>query len=462
MRRLPGSAPVLGTPGSVFRFLEVSHGTVLVASLTSEEIQSGLPHGRKEVWQNRFVPSLEALADRIVPTVFHVTTLTDGVDGSLRDAVTRANAHAGADTVVFASELAGTIALTGGELDITDDLAVNGPGAARLTVSGNNTSRVFKVEAGETVRLSGLTIAGGNAGLGFGGGIYNFGTLTVSDSVLSGNSATTGGGLFNGGTATVRDSIFTSNTASGSFPVGGEGGGLANESGGTVTVTGSIFTHNSALIGGGLRNDTGGTATVRNSTFSGNSAAAAAGGLMNRGTASVSDSAFTGNSAFNGGGLDNPGTATVSDSTFTGNSATGAAGGLANGGTVTVRGSTFTGNSASVGGGIGNVGTATVSDSTFTGNSAGVAGGGIANADIVLGGVRLRGTLTVSDSTFTDNSAGVAGGGIDNGGTATVSGSTFTGNTAGSGNGGLANEPGGLLTQFDNQFINDQSPDVFP
>ena len=43
-----------------------------------------------------------------------------------------------------------------------------------------------------------------------------------------------------------------------------------------------------------------------------------------------------------------------------------------------------------------------------------------------------------------------------------MSGSTFTGNTAGSGNGGLNNEPGGLLTQFDNQFIDDQPPDVFP
>ena len=43
-----------------------------------------------------------------------------------------------------------------------------------------------------------------------------------------------------------------------------------------------------------------------------------------------------------------------------------------------------------------------------------------------------------------------------------MSGSTFTGNTAGSGNGGLNNEPGGLLTQFDNRFLDDQPPDVFP
>jgi hypothetical protein len=99
-------------------------------------------------------------------------------------------------------------------------------------------------------------------------------------------------------------------------------------------------------------------------------------------------------------------------------------------------------------------GTVTVRVSTFPGNSA-LIGGGIANHG-------SRAMLRVSDCTFTGNTAGLRGGGIDNFGTATVSGSTFTGNTAGSGNGGLNNEPGALLTQFDNQFINDLPPEVFP
>ena len=98
-------------------------------------------------------------------------------------------------------------------------------------------------------------------------------------------------------------------------------------------------------------------------------------------------------------------------------------------------------------------GTATVRDSTFAGNSASSQGGGITNL--------VRGKLTVSDSTFTGNTATNHGGGIDNFGTATVSDSTFTGNSAGSGNGGLNNEPLGLLTQFDNRFVDDQAPDVF-
>jgi hypothetical protein len=67
----------------------------------------------------------------------------------------------------------------------------------------------------------------------------------------------------------------------------------------------------------------------------------------------------------------------------------------------------------------------------------------------------------VIGSTFASNSSG-SGGGIDNFRTAPVTGSTFTGNSTGSGNGGLNNEPGGVLTQSDNRFRDDQAPDVFP
>ena len=116
--------------------------------------------GRKEVWRNRFVPSLEALGERIVPSTFQVTTLADAGPGSLRAAVAGANAHAGADTIDFQPGLTGTIALTGGQLDVTDHLTITGPRADKLTVSGSNLSRVFEVESGRTVLIPGLTIGG--------------------------------------------------------------------------------------------------------------------------------------------------------------------------------------------------------------------------------------------------------------------------------------------------------------
>ena len=228
-------------------FRSLRHWPAAFRALRSSQVHARPPRRSRRRPTRRCLP-LEQLEGRLVLSAFHVTTLTDGGAGSLRDAITQANTHAGADTIDFQPGLTGTIALTGGELDITDDLTINGPGADKLTVSGSNISRVFKVEAGETVTISGLTIAGGNAGTGNGGGIDNFGALTVSDSVFSGNSATDGGGLANesGGTATVtRQHLHRQlRVADGGH---GDGGGLANESGGTATVTGSTFTGNSAV-----------------------------------------------------------------------------------------------------------------------------------------------------------------------------------------------------------------------
>ena len=230
-------------------------GRRLSAHSDPPQVQARPPRRSRRRATRRCLP-LEQLEGRLVLSAFHVTTLTDGGAGSLRDAITQANTHAGADIIVFQPGLTGTIALTGGELDITDDLTINGPGADKLTVSGNNISRVFKVESGETVRISGLTIAGGNAGTGNGGGIDNFGTLTVSDSVFSGNSATNGGGLANesGGTATVSGSTFTGNSARRRSTATA----AASPTAVTATVSGSTFTGNSAIDGGGLANDVAG------------------------------------------------------------------------------------------------------------------------------------------------------------------------------------------------------------
>src|SRR5579862_9566759 len=82
-------------------------------------------------------PQLESLEDRLTPSVYHVTTTADSGPGSLRAAVAAANAHPGADVIVFDGRLSGqTITLAGGELLVTDDVRINGPGAGLLTVSG--------------------------------------------------------------------------------------------------------------------------------------------------------------------------------------------------------------------------------------------------------------------------------------------------------------------------------------
>src|SRR4051794_33754798 len=141
-------------------FRSLRHRPAAFRALRSSEVQVRLPRWSRRR-PTRQCLHLEELEGRLVLSAYHVSTLTDGGPGSLRDAIAQANNHAGADVIIFGSGLTGTIALTGGELDITDDLKINGPGADRLTVSGNHISRVFKVESGETVSISGLTIAGG-------------------------------------------------------------------------------------------------------------------------------------------------------------------------------------------------------------------------------------------------------------------------------------------------------------
>jgi len=86
-----------------------------------------------------------------------VTSTADSGPGTLRDCLASA-----ADTI-DATGVSGTILLTSGELQITHDVTINGPGPANLAVNGNATSRVFHVFAGVTASTSGLTVANGFA-----------------------------------------------------------------------------------------------------------------------------------------------------------------------------------------------------------------------------------------------------------------------------------------------------------
>ena len=195
----------------------------------------------------RYRPRLEVLEGRCLPST--VTNLNDAGADSLRDAI--ASTPSGG-TVDFQTGLTGTIVLTTGELAITKDLTIAGPGVGVITVSGNHADRVFDIGAAFSVGISGMTIANGRATTASGGGIYNSGTLTITSSTLSGNSTNIfGGGIYNSGTVTV-----TGSTLSGNSTNGAAGGGIMNE-GGTVVVTNSTV---SASEYGGIYNS--GTLTV--------------------------------------------------------------------------------------------------------------------------------------------------------------------------------------------------------
>ena len=128
---------------------------------------------------------------------YTVTNTDDSGAGSLRQAILDANGTADNDTINFT--ITGTITLTSGELFINQNgtLTINGPGADQLTVSGNNTSRVFLIGGAATVEINDVTISDGDSGSSSGGGIRAFGSLTLNNSTVSNNSATIGGGIYN-------------------------------------------------------------------------------------------------------------------------------------------------------------------------------------------------------------------------------------------------------------------------
>lgn len=395
---------------------------------------------------------------------FAVTNSLDAGAGSLRQAVIDANAAGGADEIVFDPTLNGSlISLLSGELEITDSLSILGPGAGLLSISAGNASRVFNItDSLSNVTIEGLTITAGSVGSGlYGGGVHNLGTLTIANSILSGNqggwggavasagtltitattisgnSAESGAGIYSSGSLTLTSSFITANAAA------DNGGAIYNE-GGTLTLSITELSSNTATVGAGLFVD-GGTVNLTQATISTNTASSTGGGIATLGGATtITNSQVQDNVAtsFSGGGIYNNGTLAIIDSTLSGNRADASSGGaLFNSQSLTLTNTSITGNSATDGAGIFNNTAASLdlTAATITGNTASADGGAIYDN---------RGTVTLANSSISGNAAGSSGGGIvSNGGFFTISSTTIELNTATAGTGGgIINRAGGALT----------------
>ena len=198
-------------------------------------------------------------------------------DCTLREAINAANANADSNTITFAPGLSGEISShdSPAGYGITQPVAILGPGARLLTITGRGSARTFTA-ASANVTISGLTFSGGaTATLFNGGGVYNIGTLTLQDCTVSSNISVgadpsgLGGGAYNaaGATLNVVRCTFRNNSAS------LYGGGIYSD--GILNVTNSTFTGNTALRGGGIISRAAGGAammTLRNCTITGNTA----------------------------------------------------------------------------------------------------------------------------------------------------------------------------------------------
>ena len=290
---------------------------------------------------------------------YTVTTTADSGAGSLRAAIEAANANPGPDEITFSLAYPATITLASALPSISGNLTITGPGAASLTISGGGVARIFYVQTGVTVSISGLTLTGGNADRG--GAIYNFGALTITNSVLTSNTATqVGGAIANtgAGTLTITGSTLSNNVA----PTGG----AIHHFGSNITISASTIDNNQATdsTGGAIMSTM--PITITTSTLSNNQAQTGGGGILNFGsTLTITASLFYANEALYGGGISSSGTLTVANTTFSGNTVSNNGGGIYNSGTATITNVTFTGGYAGASGGLFNKGTATVTNSIF-------------------------------------------------------------------------------------------------
>jgi hypothetical protein len=345
----------------------------------------------------RVRPKLEILEDRtLLAPVFTVVLGTDfdpsgngtgqmvtATSGDLRYCVSQADQAVNAgSTITFSAALGNSITLQAGELLLTQNMTIQGPGSSTLTISGGFVpatpafpftqpgSRIFDINSPSTiVSISGLTLTNGN-------GFNGVGTTSATP----GNQ---GGDIYNGGQLTLNNDVITTGTAMGSFPgQGGRGGGIYNgEAEGvtpgsaTLTVMNTIITGNLAQgaaptaklpvggpgLGGGIYNDASATLILSTGSSVTNNTAFGFQGVNATNVPPVSPAAPPPPPAANAPGKGFPGSngltgasGAAGNNGYAGGSAYG--GGVFNntGGILTVSGSSFTDNIAK--GGIGDIG----------------------------------------------------------------------------------------------------------
>jgi len=219
-----------------------------------------------------------------------VTNTNDSGTGSLREAIAIASPG---DTINFSlSTVPATIALTTGELLISNNLNIVGPGSRNLVLDANQNTRLFSISGG-IVKIEGITISKGSDASA--GAILNSGDLTINNCTISENSAEFGGAIYNNANMVINQSTLSNNIADCRGGCAQWGGAVFNQ--GSLNINNSTISGNTGFIGGGIFNGVTASLIIQNSTFSNNSGGIG-GAIFNNGVATTT----IGSSILNTGG----------------------------------------------------------------------------------------------------------------------------------------------------------------
>ena len=284
---------------------------------------------------------------------------------------------AGTETLLAQRNTVTNVTTLSGDLDGATGTA----DAYHVLITGGRTIATvvdgFTITGGRANTNTSASYSGTSFSRNMGGGMYNpSGSPTISNCILSNNSAGgSGGGMYNSNASPqISGCTFSANTA------GVRGGGLSNESNASPSITGCTFNSNTSVLNGGGLSSVTSTATITNCTFSANTSGNNGGGLANGSSSSLA----------------------ITNCTFSTNAATTSGGGLANVNTSTVSMSncTFSGNTAATGGGIFNSNTSSgsIKNCILSGNTGGLLNGQNISKDAGTG------ILTVSYTLINDYS----------------------------------------------------------
>ena len=314
-----------------------------------------------------------------------------------------------------------------------------------ITDGANIDGAGLTVISGANVTLKKVTVTGNDTKTGQdprnGGGILNYGTLTLEDCTITNNKASgNGGGIYNSGTLYVY----------GYTVVGGnnENANSASKSGGAVYNSGS----SKVYIGySSYTSDTENTIAAFTGNISYNTATeTAGGGVYNQGTFIMNGGTIGNNKAPAGAGVynivgSNVGVCSLTAVIVSDNDAsTGDGGGIWNDGTLTIAG-TFSSNiAANSGGAIWSSSPVNVSGATSFGSNQATAGNGgavyagnsfMSNAKVTMtqnaadsgsgGAIYAVGAVTIPDGTINSNTAKDAGGALWCAGKLSLSGEVY-------------------------------------